>query len=103
MYDPVYLPSARQDMVDIVRYIAGQLKNPMAAERLAEELIKAGDSLPAFPYAKPAYLPLRPLKHEYRKLPVHNYLMLYWVDEEKKLITVARVVYARRGYGKMLE
>ena len=103
MYELVYLPSARQDMVDIVRYIAGQLKNPMAAQRLAAELIEAGESLPAFPYANPAYLPLRPLKHEYRKLPVHNYLMLYRVDEEKKLITVARVIYARRDYGKMLE
>lgn len=103
MYELVYLPAARQDMIDIVRYIARELKNPTAAERLAAELIEAGEHLPAFPYANPAYLPIRPLKHEYRKMQVHNYLMLYWVEEEKKRITVARVIYARRNYGAMLE
>lgn len=103
MYQLEYLPAARRDMVEIVRYIAGELKNPIAAQRLAEELVKAGDSIPAFPYANPAYIPIRPLKHEYRKLLVQNYLMFYWVDEEKKLVTIARVIYARRDHGRLLE
>ena len=29
--------------------------------------------------------------------------MFYWVDEEKKLVTVARVVYAKRDVAKLLE
>lgn len=103
MYNLEYLPVARQDMVEIVRYISIDLKNPEAADRLAAELIEAGDSIPAFPYANPAYTPIRPLKHEYRKLLVRNYFMLYWVDEEKKLITVARVVYARRDFEHLME
>lgn len=98
-----YLPVARQDMIDIARYISRELNNPVAADRLAVELIEAGDSIPAFPYANPAYIPIRPLKHEYRKLLVENYLMLYWVDEEKKLVTVARVIYAKRDYDLLLE
>ena len=103
MYSLVYLPAARQDMVDIARYISKSLHNPAAAARLAVELIEAGNSIPAFPYANPAYIPIRPLKHEYRKLPVHNYLMFYWVDEEKKLVTIARVIYAKRDYALLLE
>ena len=103
MFELVYLPAARQDMIDIVQYISEELKNPIAAEHLAEELIRAGDSLPAFPYANPVYLPIRPLQHEYRKLSVQNYLMLYWVDEEKRLVTVACVIYAKRDYSQMLE
>lgn len=103
MYELEYLPAARQDMVDIVRYISRELKNPTAAERLAGELIEAGEGIRPFPYACPAFLPIRPLRHEYRKLPIRRYLMLYWVDEEKKRITVARVVYAGRDYGKLLE
>jgi len=90
-------------MIDIARYISRELNNPVAADRLALELIEAGDSIPAFPYANPAYIPIRPLKHEYRKLLVENYLMLYWVDEEKKLVTVARVIYAKRDYELLLE
>lgn len=29
--------------------------------------------------------------------------MFYWVDEDKKRITVARVVYAKRDYELLLE
>lgn len=103
MYNLEYLPVARQDMVDIVRYISRELNNPIAADQLAVELIEAGDSIPALPYANPAYIPIRPLKHEYRKLLVRNYIMFYWLDEEKKMVTVARVVYAKRDYKKLLE
>ena len=90
-------------MIEIVRYIGVELANPVAADRLAIELIEAGDKLPKFPYANPAYTPVRPLKHEYRKLLVQNYFIFYWVDEEKKLVTIARVIYAKRDYNLLLE
>ena len=103
MYKLEYLPVARRDMIEIVRYISQELQNPTAADKLAMELIEAGDSIPKFPYANPAFIPIRPLKHEYRKLLVQNYFMFYWVDEVMKLVTVARVVYARRDYKRLLE
>lgn len=103
MYKLEYLPVARKDMLEIVRYISGELQNPDTAARLAVELVDAAESVLTFPYATPAYQPIRPLKHEYRKIFVQNYLMFYWVDEEKKLVTVARVVYAKRDYGRLLE
>ena len=102
MYKLEYLPAARQDMVDIVRYISRELCSPAAAEQLAMELIEAGDSIPGVPYANPAYTPIRPLKHEYRKRLVQNYIMFYWVDEGKKLVTVARVIYAKREIDRLL-
>lgn len=101
-YKLEYLPAARQDLVEIVRYISGNLKNPAAAHRLAEKMIDAVEALREFPYAKPAYMPLRPLKHEYRKLLVENYLVFYWVDDQAKQITVARVLYARRACEMLL-
>ena len=103
MYSVEYMPLAVQDMVEIVLYIAQELSNPAAAERIAERLAEAGESLRDFPYAQPDYAPLRPLKHEYRKLLVENYMMFYWVTETEKRVTIARVVYARRNYAKLLE
>ena len=103
MYKLEYLPSARRDLVDIVGYISHELNNPAAADRLAIALVEAGDSLSAFPYANPVHTPLRPLKHEYRKILVRNYFMFYRVDEEKQLITVARVIYARRSLDALLD
>ena len=103
MYKLEYLPVAQRDMVEIVRYIGGELQNPTVAARLAMELVNAAESVLTFPYALPSYQPIRSLKREYRKILVQNFLMFYWVDEEKKLVTVARVVYAKRDISRLLE
>ncbi len=103
MYRLEYLPVARQDMIEIVRYISQELKNPDAADHLAFQMIQAAEAVLEFPYSAPAYHPIRPLKHEYRKISVQNFLMLYWVEEEKKTVTIARVVYEKRDYDRMLD
>ena len=102
MYTIEYLPIAKSDMVDIAKYIGVKLENPEAAERLAEKMIEAAVKLTDMPYKCPVYIPVKPLRHEYRKLIVHNYIMFYWVDEDKKLITIARVVYSGRDYENLL-
>ena len=103
MYKLEYLPSALRDMTEIARYIGEELKSPAAAEKLAEGLIEAAERTAAFPYSSPAYVPIRPLKREYRKRAVKNYLIFYCVDEEHKIVTVARVIYARREFGAAFE
>lgn len=103
MYRLEYLPIAKQDMTDIARHISHELANPVAAERLANEMIEAADKLTDFPYLHPAYYPIRPLQQEYRRLLVKNYVMFYSVDEAQKIITIARVIYARRDYEKLLD
>ena len=103
MYRLEYLPVAQKDMIEIVKYISEELQNPDAANPLATELIHAAESVITFPYAPPVYQPLRPLRHEYRKILVKNFLMFYWVDEEKKLVTIARVVYAKRDIRRLLD
>ena len=102
MFKTEYLPTAKQDMVDIVRYISVTLGNRFAAEALAKGFVSAAESISRFPYANPVYIPIRPLQHEYRRLLVKNYLIFYWVDEENKLVTIARVIYAKRNYEHLL-
>ena len=51
MYKLEYLPVARKDMIEIVRYISRELQNPDAADRLAVELVNAAESVLTFPYA----------------------------------------------------
>lgn len=48
------------------------------------------------PKSHRAYIPVRPLGHEYRRVYVGGYAMFYWIDEPEKMVTVVRVVYARR-------
>jgi len=102
MYQLTFLPVAKEDMTDIVRYISNDLLSPTAAAALADEMIEAAERLCDFPYINAVHQTIKPLKQEYRKLLVKNYIMFYWVDEMKKQITIARVVYARRDYEKLL-
>lgn len=103
MYKLEYLPIALSDMLGIVKYISQELKNPIVANSLSEEFVKTAESLVEFPYSNPCYTPVKPLKHEYRKITIKNYLMFYWVDESEKTVTVARVIYGKRDYGKIME
>lgn len=95
MYTLEYLPIARRDMVDIAIYIGVKLEAPDAAERLAEEIIETADKLTDMPHRCAVYTPVKPLKREYHKLIVQKYIMFYWINENKKLLTIARVVYFR--------
>jgi plasmid stabilization system protein ParE len=106
MYELEYLPIARHDMVEIVKYISHVLYNPSAAENLADEMIQAAEKLTDTPFVHPVYRiynrACNPLKHEYRKLKVKNYIMFYYVDDKEKKVVVARVIYSRRDYEKLL-
>lgn len=103
MYKIEYLPSASQDMVDIVVYIALNLANPSAAEKLTVKFEKACEKLAEFPYAYHVYTPVKPLKHEYRQVVVNKYNMFYWVDEGRKKVVIARVIYGKRDFSKIFK
>ena len=45
---------------------------------------------------------IRPLTNEYRRLIVKNYTAFYYVDERTKVITVARVIYSKRDFDKII-
>lgn len=102
MYRALLLPSAQNDLIDIVHYVADVLQNQQTAYKLADEIINATEILADFPYAYPAYIPMRQTKKEYRKMRVRNYLLFYVVDETEKIVTIYRVVYAKREYDKLL-
>ena len=102
MYEVSFLPIAMQDAVEIVQYIKCELKNTSAAEKFSKDIRKSAKALETFPYKNSAYFPVRTLKHEYRKQIIGNYFMFYWVDEEKRSVTIARIIYARRNYEKFL-
>lgn len=102
MYDLEFLPTARQDMSDIARYINKVLCNPIAAMNTIRRMIAAAEELQVQPYSCPAYYPPRELPYEYRKLVIGNYIMFYRVNEQHKLVTIVRVIYAKRDFGSLL-
>lgn len=107
-YKIEYLPSALRDLTEIADYIGGKLNNPEAADRLSETIVSTIEKLTDMPYRYPVYYPVatfsvKPLKMEYRKMVIKNYLVFYWVNEEKHLVTIARVIYGGRNIDNILE
>ena len=102
MYSVEYLPLALRDLQEIARYIAHALKNPAAAERTVENIVRAVDQLSDMPYRRAAYTPIRPLKHEYRTMRCATYVAFYWIEEDRKTVVVARVLYAKANISKRL-
>ena len=103
MYSLEYLPAARQDLVEIATYIRDRLGNAAAADRLARMLVKKCESISVFPYAYPVHTPVFPRSFGYRKAVVHHYMIIYQVNEEKKRVTIYRVIYGKRDWDTLLK
>ncbi len=102
MYKLSYLPLANRDIVDAVNYIADGLFAPKAALDLLDALDKSISRLKDFPYSCRVYQPVKPLEQEYRIMTVKNYAIFYTVDEQKKLVEITRVIYAKRNLDNQL-
>ena len=105
MYRIEILQSASDNIDDIGRYIAAELKNKTAAERLTDKIYSAIETLATFPYAHTVHQTPQneePLKYEYRKILVDNYFVFYRVDETQFLVIVSAVIYARRRLPEQL-
>lgn len=102
-YKLIYLPAAKNDINSNALYISDQLHARKAAGDLLEALDKAISTLGQFPYAYKVYQPIKPLKNEYRLLPVNNYAVFYVVKEERQAVEIYRVIYARMDLAKLIE
>ena len=95
-YRVQFLELALDDLKGIVAYISKELSSPKSANHLVECIVGRINTLAVFPYAYAIYVPVRPLLHEMRKMVVQNYSVFYWIDEDYKIVTIARVLYNRR-------
>lgn len=106
MYNIEILQSASDNIDDIGRYIAAELKNKTAAERLTDKIYSAIETLATFPYAHTVHQTPQneePLKYEYHKILVDNYFIFYRVDETLSCVIVTAVIYSRRRLPEQLK
>lgn len=103
MYKVEYLPLAKNDLIDIIKYISNDLQSPLVANRLAEEIVVKIEKLSLFPYKNSMYLPVNELETEYRKLSIKKYIVFFYIDEETKVVTIARVIYNKRDISSILK
>lgn len=103
MYQIEFLPIAKKDIEHIIYYISHNLKNKIAAIKLRDLFINSFNDIILFPYGNSVYQSKETLKYKYRSYRVKNFIMFYTINEEKKLITIVRVLYQKMDIHNILE
>lgn len=87
---------ANMQMLEIFSYIRDALKDPFAASRLLSEIEKSILSLRNMP--KRVSLAGEEPWHSYgiHKMPVKNFIVYFWVNDEQKEVHVTAVIYGKR-------
>ena len=89
-------PQASEQMYEIFNYISNTLGEPVAAERLLDELRESTLSLGIMP-KRIALIDEEPWKsHGVHKMPVKNFIVYFWINEELKEVHIIAVIYGRR-------
>ena len=92
-YKLIWSPAARDDLHDIVVFIARD--NPSRAMSFGYELISETDRLQEFPNFGRVVPEYR--SDEIREIVFRPYRIVYRVDHEQKLCQIARVWHSARG------
>lgn len=87
-----------EEMIEIYEYIAINLKENNSAKRLMTEVT---DKILKLENAPELYMKIGKadrLKREYHRMVVKNYVILYTIDYEKRIVYVSHMIYGKRNY-----
>ena len=102
-YEVKITEPAQRQLQEIVRYIAGDLQEKRTALWMLDTLEKEILSLSTLPN-RVALTEEEPWHSAgIRKLSVKNYLVYFWVNEERKKVQITAVVYGRRDQRTALQ
>jgi len=67
-------------------------------EKLMKDIREAFVQIKGNPNAFSRFDYEKELKHEYRKKVVNGYVILYWIDEKTKVVTVSFIFHTKMNY-----
>lgn len=100
-YDIQYTQASYNDIVQIGHYISYSLLEPDISKRFIKELLISIRSLSTFPYRYPLIHNIKK-KYNLHCKPFKTFYIFYSVNESLKEITIIRVLYNKRDWGKIV-
>jgi plasmid stabilization system protein ParE len=94
--------SGKQDIREIGRYIFEELHSPIAAVNTVKRIDEAIKKIPDNPYIYPKVRDDRLAAMGYRAAVIRSYMAFFMLDEDKKIISVDRVLYGKRDWRHIL-
>lgn len=101
-YEVIISSQAEEDLRGIYEYIAFELRSPQNAAGQLDRIEKNILSLDTMPNRYRAYDREPWHSRGLRLLPVDNFVVLYIQDEDRRTVTVVRVMYGGRDIEKWL-
>ena len=95
-YQVTLTPQAIEQIRETMLYIAQTLGAPQTANHWARLLYKEIAGLHFMPSRYPLTDEEPWHTNGIHKMPVKNFLVYYWIDEENKCVCVTAVIYGRR-------
>lgn len=99
-YNIEYSKEAREDLIEIKRYIKYNLQEPQTAQKLISKIKSEIDKLKSNPQMFTIIDDDFIKKFEIRKLIVDNYIVFYRIQTNN--IQIARIMYGRRNWINLL-
>lgn len=97
-YKVKFTEKCLEDIEEACQYIEEKVKTENAADRLR---IKIKDSVKGLSTSPEMYAKTEKLdrvKRVYRRIPIDNYVLLYTVDKENKIVYMSHMYYGGRNY-----
>ena len=93
---------AKEQIQEIVHYITHELKAPDSALHMLDVLEDSFTSLAHFPQ-RIALTNEEPWRtNGIRRLPLKNFLVYFWIDENKMTVQITAVIYSKRDQLRQL-
>jgi len=99
-YELRILPLFEEDLNEIVDYIVYRLQNPIAAEKLVDDVEAAIEERRSCAEAFEPYSSFRKREHPYYRIQVRNFTIFYVVIDGT--MEVRRILYSRSNIKKKL-
>ena len=91
---------AINDIAEIKKYIRDEYRNPTAANRIADKIVKKYKMLKTSPYIGAPLNAISSIESDYRYLVCGNYIIFYKVLPD--FVEVSRIIDGRRDYARVL-
>ncbi len=101
-YDILITEPAEKKLYDIGAYISKELLEPQKAKKVVEKIAKGINSLANVPLRNNLAADDRLAGKGIKKMMVDNYIVCYVVTEERKTVTMIRILYTRRDWINLL-
>jgi len=98
MYRLEITDHAEQDFDRIIVYITEKLVAPKAASDFADAVYDCYDILESNPFMYEKCRDTKLSKEGYRRAVIKNYVLVYRINEEAKVVVAHRFFYGRQNY-----